>query len=104
MAEQAMDFQIILVSTGMADSSSRFGYTKMKGQLEDEVKSIGFKRTIILQPGLLMGSRYVLQLAFIYVSQAQSLRQERATCTREEFTTFLWRFADCRDSNHVFRY
>jgi len=29
----------------------------MKGQLEDEVKKLGFDRTVILQPGLLVGGR-----------------------------------------------
>ena len=29
----------------------------MKGQLEDEFKQMGFERTIILKPGLLMGPR-----------------------------------------------
>lgn len=29
----------------------------MKGELDEAVKKIGFKRTIILKPGLLVGSR-----------------------------------------------
>ena len=32
-------------------------YPQMKGELEERVKALGFKRTLILQPGLLIGSR-----------------------------------------------
>jgi hypothetical protein len=34
-------------------------YMKMKGQLEDAVKGMGFERCVILQPGMLLGHRYV---------------------------------------------
>ena len=33
------------------------GYLKMKGELEEAVKEIGFERTVIVRPGLLVGSR-----------------------------------------------
>ncbi|GFZ50194.1 hypothetical protein JCM24511_07949 [Saitozyma sp. JCM 24511] len=32
-------------------------YMKMKGQLEDAVKGMGFERCVILQPGMLLGHR-----------------------------------------------
>jgi uncharacterized protein YbjT (DUF2867 family) len=32
-------------------------YSKMKGELEEKVKGLGFKHTIVLRPGLLVGSR-----------------------------------------------
>lgn len=32
-------------------------YPKMKGELEERVKALGFQRTVILQPGLLIGAR-----------------------------------------------
>ena len=47
----------VLISTASASSKSMFGYTKMKGELEDEVSKIGFDHTVILRPGLLLGSR-----------------------------------------------
>ncbi|RXK38038.1 hypothetical protein M231_04707 [Tremella mesenterica] len=47
----------ILVSSTGSDSSSWFHYTKMKGQLEDAVKEIGFDHCIILRPALLLGDR-----------------------------------------------
>lgn len=32
-------------------------YTKMKGELEDSVKELDFEHTIILRPGMIVGSR-----------------------------------------------
>lgn len=32
-------------------------YPKMKGELEDKVKALGFKHTVILRPGLIQGTR-----------------------------------------------
>lgn len=49
--------QYILVSSGMASSSSYSPYLKMKGELEDSVKALNFPSTYILQPGLLFGPR-----------------------------------------------
>jgi HIM1 len=47
----------VLVSVAGATSSSMVPYTKMKGQLEEEVQKLGFKNTVIVRPGLIMGSR-----------------------------------------------
>ena len=47
----------VLISSNGADSSSFMGYPKMKGKLEDDVKELGFERTIILRPGLIGGTR-----------------------------------------------
>lgn len=47
----------VLVSTHGADSASRLPYMKMKGELEDAVIEIGFEKTAILRPGLIIGSR-----------------------------------------------
>jgi uncharacterized protein YbjT (DUF2867 family) len=32
-------------------------YLKMKGELEDRVKALGFKHTLLLRPGVLLGQR-----------------------------------------------
>ncbi|WVQ66578.1 uncharacterized protein L199_004762 [Kwoniella botswanensis] len=48
---------MILVSTGGANHTSRFFYMRIKGQLEEDVKSMGFKNVIILRPGALLGER-----------------------------------------------
>jgi uncharacterized protein YbjT (DUF2867 family) len=47
----------VLVSTASANASSMMGYLKMKGELEEAVKEIGFERTVIVRPGLLVGTR-----------------------------------------------
>ncbi|TXT15790.1 hypothetical protein VHUM_00293 [Vanrija humicola] len=46
---------IVLVSSGGADSGSYSGYLRIKGQLEDAVCGMGFRRTVILRPGVLLG-------------------------------------------------
>ncbi|KAK4686805.1 hypothetical protein P7C73_g3319, partial [Tremellales sp. Uapishka_1] len=48
---------LILVSSRGASSASYFAYPKMKGELEDDVKAMGFRKCIILQPGMLLGDR-----------------------------------------------
>ncbi|KAF2870084.1 NAD dependent epimerase/dehydratase family protein-like protein [Massariosphaeria phaeospora] len=47
----------VLISTAGADSSSRFAYTRTKGELEDAVRGLGFAHTVILRPMLLVGER-----------------------------------------------
>ena len=43
----------VLVSSGFASAKSPFFYARMKGQLEEDIKKLGFKKTIILNPPLL---------------------------------------------------
>lgn len=33
------------------------GYPKMKGELEEAVKALGFEKTVIVRPGLIVGGR-----------------------------------------------
>jgi uncharacterized protein YbjT (DUF2867 family) len=47
----------VLVSSGGADTNSYFGYPRMKGEIEEHVKELGFDHTIILRPGLILGNR-----------------------------------------------
>ena len=47
----------VLVSSAMANETSRIFYTRMKGELERDVKKLGFRHLHILQPGMLAGSR-----------------------------------------------
>lgn len=58
----------VLVSSGGANPKGSFPYLKMKGEIEEHVKEIGFDHTIIVRPGLILGSReqsrpteYILQ-------------------------------------------
>ena len=44
----------VLVSAAMANAQSKMFYNRMKGQLEDAVKALGFSRLIIFQPSVLV--------------------------------------------------
>jgi len=47
----------VLVSSAMASERSRIFYTRMKGELERDVKPLPFQNIHILQPGVLAGKR-----------------------------------------------
>lgn len=46
-----------LISTSGASTTSMIPYSRMKGELDEAVKAIGFQHVIILKPGLLVGTR-----------------------------------------------
>lgn len=48
---------LVLVSSASADPDSFVFYTRMKGELERDVKRLPFQRIRILQPGMLAGTR-----------------------------------------------
>lgn len=56
-AKQAGVKVYVLISSGGADKNSYFPYTKMKGELESAVSELGFEKTVILRPGLIIGPR-----------------------------------------------
>lgn len=47
----------VLISSNGANAKSYFAYPKMKGELEEAVKGLGFKHTVIIRPGLIVGDR-----------------------------------------------
>lgn len=47
----------VLISVTGASSSARVPYSKMKGELEDAVKALGFEQTVLVKPGLIVGTR-----------------------------------------------
>jgi len=49
--------QLLLVSSSGANPYSNSPYLKMKGELEQQVKMLGFESITILQPSLLLGKR-----------------------------------------------
>lgn len=53
----------VLISSAGTSKTSLFPYGKMKGELEEAVKSLGFKHTVILRPGLLVGTRQDTRVA-----------------------------------------
>lgn len=54
MGVLGLTLQLILVSSTGANASSWFAYPRMKGQLEDHVRGLGFPSTVILRPGMLL--------------------------------------------------
>jgi len=55
--------RMMLVSAINADAKSRVFYSKVKGQTEQDLISLGFKQLILIKPSLLMGSRGEFRLA-----------------------------------------
>ncbi|EGV65650.1 Protein fmp52, mitochondrial [Yamadazyma tenuis] len=53
----------VLISAVGANSNSWFPYLRLKGELEDAVKKLGFNSTHILRPGALLGDREKPRLA-----------------------------------------
>lgn len=47
----------VLISSGGASKDSSIPYSRMKGEIEEDVKALGFDRTVILRPGLIAGTR-----------------------------------------------
>lgn len=56
-AKEAGTKAYVLVSSSGANPSSMLGYPKMKGELEEAVKEVGFDHLVILRPGLIVGER-----------------------------------------------
>ncbi|WVR08306.1 hypothetical protein IAU60_005359 [Kwoniella sp. DSM 27419] len=60
LAKRAKDdgaSMMILVSTAGASANSSFFYPRIKGQLEEQIKELGFERTVILRPATILGTR-----------------------------------------------
>lgn len=60
MARAARDAGVkvyVLVSSTSASKDSSIPYSRMKGEIEEDVKALGFERTVILRPGLISGQR-----------------------------------------------
>lgn len=47
----------VLISSTGANTASSIPYSRMKGEIEEDVKALGFERTVILRPGLISGTR-----------------------------------------------
>jgi uncharacterized protein YbjT (DUF2867 family) len=63
----------VLISAAGSSSTSMMPYSKMKGQLEDEVKKLEFKHTLIVRPGLIVGERQHSRPAEYVVRQIATL-------------------------------
>jgi uncharacterized protein YbjT (DUF2867 family) len=47
----------VIISSAGASPTSNFAYPRMKGEIEEHVKELGFDRTVILRPGMITGYR-----------------------------------------------
>lgn len=47
----------VLVSSSGANANSYIPYAKMKGECEEAAKELGFERTVIVRPGVIVGTR-----------------------------------------------
>ena len=62
LAKQNGVGEYVLVSSAGANSTSHNFYTRMKGELEDEIKKLNFEKTRFIQPSLLDGPRKEFRL------------------------------------------
>lgn len=63
LAKQQGTEHMIVISAVGADSQSPFFYNQVKGEMEDALQAIGFKRLDIIRPSLLLGERVERRLA-----------------------------------------
>lgn len=47
----------MLISSAGVSTKSLFPYTEMKAELEEAVTELGFPRTVLVKPGVLVGTR-----------------------------------------------
>ena len=47
----------VLISSSGANKASSIPYSRMKGEIEEDIKALGFEKTVILRPGLIAGTR-----------------------------------------------
>lgn len=57
MARDAGTKVYVLISSQGANKTSSIPYSRMKGEIEEDIKALGFERTVILRPGLIAGTR-----------------------------------------------
>ncbi len=62
VARQQGARHFLLVSALGADAGSRIFYNRVKGELENELRVIGFRSVTILRPSLLLGERAELRI------------------------------------------
>lgn len=53
----------VLISANGASPTSMLAYAKMKGEIEEHIKELGFEHMVILRPGLIAGNREESRMA-----------------------------------------
>lgn len=56
-AKEAGTSVYAIISSAGVNKDSRMPYMKLKGEIEESAREIGFDHTVIVKPGLLMGDR-----------------------------------------------
>lgn len=56
-AKEAGTRVYVLISSTNANENSPLAYPRMKGQIEKSVLELGFEKTVIVRPGLILGPR-----------------------------------------------
>lgn len=56
-AHEAGSKVFVLISSSGASKTSSIPYSRMKGEIEEDIKALGFEHTVILRPGLIAGTR-----------------------------------------------
>ena len=56
-AKKAGTTTYVLISGTGASPNAMFAYSKMKGEIEEHIKELGFEHTILVRPGLIAGER-----------------------------------------------
>jgi uncharacterized protein YbjT (DUF2867 family) len=81
----------ILVTAQGANAKSIFYYNRVKGELEDEIKKIGFDSCTVIRPGLILGDRkekrkieeigktIITHLEFLFVGPFRKFRGVQAS-------------------------
>lgn len=69
----------VLISSSGVNKNSLIPYSKMKGELDEAVQGLGFEKTVLVKPGLLVGQRadsrpseYVLRLIASFFGRVSS--------------------------------
>ena len=47
----------VLISAAGLSTTSHFAYPRMKAQLEEAIKEVGFEKTVFIKPGMIIGNR-----------------------------------------------
>lgn len=56
-AKEAGTKVYVLISSANASTESHLAYPRMKGQIEKSILELGFDKTVIVRPGLILGPR-----------------------------------------------
>ncbi|KAI9669782.1 MAG: Protein fmp52, mitochondrial [Trizodia sp. TS-e1964] len=56
-AKQAGATVYVLISSSATSLDSAFAYSRMKAEIEEAVKALGFEHTVLVKPGMIVGSR-----------------------------------------------